>query len=125
MNFVMQAPYSLEKSELALDILLKLIQRNKIICADMFYLSLEKAGFDELERVRFSGASMRKSASMGWTQKTDKAVNSKRNSSNLQRIWISHKYGFDSQKNPIALKELEAEKKHWGQLGYNILNTEA
>lgn len=58
--------------------------------ADIFYETLKDSGFSEDERTRLVGSCFRVAASRRWVTRTDFSTKSRRNSSNLQHVWLSN-----------------------------------
>jgi len=74
----------------ALKLLKGLVECLFTINGDIFYESLKESGFSEDERTRLVGSCFRVAASRSWIIKTDFSTKSRRNSSNLQHVWLSN-----------------------------------
>jgi len=98
---------------LALSILKDLLRCLKSIHADIFYVALAENGFNDNERCRLIGPSFRKAASRGWMKRTSLCLQSRRNHSNLQSVWISCLFPAFSNSGDQAQKKIAAAYAYW------------
>ena len=101
----------------ALEILLNLLRTLQGITADVFYAPIREAGFTEEEAVKYTGAVMRTASANGHMEKTPFSKPSKRNSSNLQSVWVSKLFENTD--------EAQATNDHWRAKGYDLPDHEA
>jgi len=101
-----------QNKKLALELLKKLLTEVPAITADIFYQKLRDEGFTEDEAVRATGAAIRSGAALGWMKKTNLCQNSKKNHSNLQKIWKSNLWD--------AKKDCRAALKVWAERGFPV-----
>ena len=84
--------------------------------ADIFYETLKESGFSEEERTRLVGSCFRVAASRKWITRTNLSTKSRRNSSNLQHVWLSNlfekrsKDGAESKGRILAVYSSLIEK---------------
>lgn len=104
----------------ALEILVSLLRSLRGITADIFFIAIREAGFSEDEAVKYTGAVMRTASARGYMEKTPFSKPSKRNSSNLQSVWLSKTFvpGIAAQQASVdwAKKGFEApenEAQFW------------
>lgn len=104
----------------ALDVLNQLTRRLRSITADLLYVSLIESGFSEDEACRMTGALIRTATARGWISKTDYAVKSQRNHSNLQSVYCSNIFGKTSDGKAIPKTEIKREYARWKSAGYRV-----
>lgn len=102
--------------QLALAILKNLLTELPALTADILFAQLREKNFTEREAVRFTGACIRTGAANHWMLKTNLCTNSRKNNSNLQRIWKSRlcKDG----------KDASAALGRWQAKGFTVPMTE-
>jgi hypothetical protein len=98
---------------LALSILKDLLRCLKSVHADIFYVALAEKGFDEGERSRLIGSSIRIASSRGWMKRTSLCLKSRRNHSNLQSVWISCLFPAFSKSGLDAENKILAAYDYW------------
>ena len=108
------------RREEALDVLNQLSRRLRSITADLLYVSLIESGFSEDEACRMTGALIRTATARGWISKTDYAVKSQRNHSNLQSVYCSNIFGKRSDGKAIPKTEIRREYARWKSAGYRV-----
>ena len=97
------------RREQALEILKGLLRTLRGITADNFYAAIREGGFTEEEAVKYTGAVMRTASAKDYMEKTPFSKPSKRNGSNLQRVWLSKLF--------VDTDEAEAVRKKWIKRG--------
>lgn len=102
----------------ALGILRKLLCRLFSLNADLFHAALLEEGFAEHEAGLLVGPCMRTASSRRWMDKTEVCLPSRRNHSNLQRLWVSNLQRAFSQKGGEEMKQIREAYAHWESLGF-------
>ena len=74
---------------LALKILRTLLVPNEPFTGDLLYDGLMRHGFTSDESGRLIGSLIRKASRKGWIKRTNNWIQSRRNHSNIQIIWIA------------------------------------
>jgi hypothetical protein len=97
-------------------ILKNLLTELPALTADILYQQMRDKGFTENEAVRFTGACIRTAAANLWMLKTNLCQNSRKNSSNLQRIYKSRLFKDG--------KDTAAALGHWQAKGFTLPLTE-
>jgi hypothetical protein len=87
------------------------------INADIFYEALDESGFSEDERTRLVGSSFRTAACRRWITKTDFSTKSRRNSSNIQNVWISNLFKKTSESGPESQNRILSAYSYWNKKG--------
>jgi hypothetical protein len=98
--------------QLGLAILKNLLTELPALTADIFYQQMRDKGFTEDEAVKFTGACIRTGAANLWMLKTNLCTNSRKNNSNLQRIWKSRLFKDG--------KDANAALARWQSKGFNL-----
>ncbi len=106
-----------KRREQALEILKGLLRTLRGITADVFYAAIREDGFSEEEAVKYTGGVMRSASAKGHMEKTPFSQPSKRNSSNLQSVWLSKLFE--------GTEEAEAVRESWIKKGFNLPEHEA
>lgn len=81
--------------------------------ADIFYETLKDSGFSEVERTRLVGSCFRVAASRRWVTRTDFSTKSRRNSSNLQSVWVSRLFPSFAKSGLEAEKKIQSAYSYW------------
>ena len=114
-----------ERRQFGLTIVERLCRHVKAIDADLVYQSLLENGFTEDERARLTGALLKIAASRGWMSRTDYCVKSRRNASNLSRIFCSRIFKKDKTGGEIADDLIVKEYTKWQRAGFSINHLKA
>lgn len=77
------------KKPVALKVLRELAVSLPAVSADILFQKLKDEGFTDDDATRLTGACIRTGAANGWIKKTNLCQNSKKNHSNLQKVWKS------------------------------------
>jgi hypothetical protein len=73
----------------ALKILRAQLLPNEPFTGDILYDALQRSGFSADVAGRLIGSLMRTASSKGWIKKTDNWIQSRRNRSNVQIVWVA------------------------------------
>jgi hypothetical protein len=103
-------PIPLNRRDVAMSILKRLLTHLPGLTADVFYLALADAGFSPDERAKLVGGVFRSAETLGYMEKTFFSQPSRRNHGNIQQLWRS--------KICLAMDSAELEK--WQLRGVKI-----
>ena len=106
----MSDPIPLNRRDVAMSILKRLLTHLPGLTADVFYLALADAGFSPDERAKLVGGVFRSAETLGYMEKTFFSQPSRRNHGNNQQLWRSK----------ICLAVVSSEVEKWQLRGVKI-----